>query len=115
MDCVAKRANLLFWQRARVLGGEESGVSHIAELSDWFNSTRATPWHYVRAAQYHTKILCALNNHIPTSLSPPYTLATKMATSSVARQYTYVNQNMPKDYWDYDTLQVQWGVQDNYE
>jgi len=38
-----------------------------------------------------------------------------MATSSVARQYTYVNQNMPREYWDYDTLQVQWGVQDNYE
>src|SRR4051812_48701977 len=34
---------------------------------------------------------------------------------SVARMYAYINQNMPREYWDYDTLQVQWGVQDNYE
>lgn len=34
---------------------------------------------------------------------------------SIARQYANVNENMQRSYWDYDNLQIQWGVQDNYE
>ncbi|KAG2217170.1 hypothetical protein INT45_003594 [Circinella minor] len=34
---------------------------------------------------------------------------------SIARCYADVNTKMPKSYWDYDNLQVQWGLQDNYE
>ncbi|KAI9268256.1 Pkinase-domain-containing protein [Phascolomyces articulosus] len=34
---------------------------------------------------------------------------------SIARVYPDVNSKMPKTYWDYDNLQVQWGLQDNYE
>ncbi|KAI7852599.1 Pkinase-domain-containing protein [Circinella umbellata] len=34
---------------------------------------------------------------------------------SIARCYADVNTKMPKTYWDYDNLQVQWGLQDNYE
>ena len=28
---------------------------------------------------------------------------------SIARCYADVNTKMPKSYWDYDNLQVQWG------
>ncbi|KAL7748884.1 Casein kinase II subunit alpha' [Sorochytrium milnesiophthora] len=38
-----------------------------------------------------------------------------MSSGSVARQYADVNSNMPKEYWDYDNLTVQWGGQDDYE
>ncbi|RUS13650.1 kinase-like domain-containing protein [Jimgerdemannia flammicorona] len=31
------------------------------------------------------------------------------AYQSVARVYANVNQSMQREYWDYDTLQVQWG------
>lgn len=33
---------------------------------------------------------------------------------SVARVYANVNQSMSRDYWDYDTLQVQWGYVANF-
>ncbi|KAG5440651.1 hypothetical protein PCK2_000239, partial [Pneumocystis canis] len=36
-------------------------------------------------------------------------------TMSIARQYAHVNETMQRSYWDYDSLQIQWGVQDNYE
>lgn len=34
---------------------------------------------------------------------------------SVSREYSNVNQNMPKSYWDYDELEITWNAQDNYE
>ncbi|KAI8969820.1 casein kinase II subunit alpha [Pilobolus umbonatus] len=34
---------------------------------------------------------------------------------SVAKCYADVNTKMPSSYWDYDNLQVSWGVQDSYE
>ncbi|KAH9573645.1 hypothetical protein CY35_01G011300 [Sphagnum magellanicum] len=34
---------------------------------------------------------------------------------SKARVYSDVNVQRPKDYWDYDSLTVQWGDQDDYE
>ena len=34
---------------------------------------------------------------------------------SIAREYATVNQQMPKEYWDYDALELSWGAQDNYE
>ncbi|KAJ3412035.1 Casein kinase II subunit alpha [Chytridiales sp. JEL 0842] len=38
-----------------------------------------------------------------------------MSGSSIARVYANVNQEKPREYWDYDNLQIQWGSQDNYE
>ncbi|ESQ46226.1 hypothetical protein EUTSA_v10000167mg [Eutrema salsugineum] len=50
------------------------------------------------------------------------TLAQKIGKSirragapSKARVYADVNVVRPKDYWDYESLAVQWGVQDDYE
>ncbi|KAG6594986.1 Casein kinase II subunit alpha-4, chloroplastic, partial [Cucurbita argyrosperma subsp. sororia] len=56
------------------------------------------------------------------SLSPLGTLAQKIGksirrpgASSKARVYADVNVIRPKEYWDYESLTVQWGDQDNYE
>ncbi|POO00730.1 GPCR kinase [Trema orientale] len=52
----------------------------------------------------------------------PENLAQKIGKSirrpgaaSKARVYTDVNVVRPKEYWDYETLTVQWGEQDDYE
>ncbi|KAK9811016.1 hypothetical protein WJX73_006703 [Symbiochloris irregularis] len=37
------------------------------------------------------------------------------AEMSRARVYADVNVHNPKDYWDYETLSIQWGNQDDYE
>ncbi|KAH9535796.1 hypothetical protein CY35_17G072500 [Sphagnum magellanicum] len=54
--------------------------------------------------------------------SPSANLAQKVGKSirrpgvmSKARVYSDVNVQRPKDYWDYESLTVQWGDQDDYE
>ncbi|KAG2188913.1 hypothetical protein INT44_004055, partial [Umbelopsis vinacea] len=42
-------------------------------------------------------------------------LSNTMPYQSIARSYANVNQQQPREYYDYDNLQVQWGSQDNYE
>jgi casein kinase II subunit alpha len=37
------------------------------------------------------------------------------AATSLARVYTDVNANMPRAYWDYDSVNISWGVVENYE
>ena len=34
---------------------------------------------------------------------------------SMARVYADVNQHMPRAYWDYDSVNISWGVLENYE
>lgn len=36
-------------------------------------------------------------------------------TKSVAREYSYVNDSMPKNYWDYENAKVQWQSPEKYE
>ncbi|KAJ1414533.1 Serine/threonine-protein kinase, active site [Sesbania bispinosa] len=55
-------------------------------------------------------------------LPPSDTLAQKIGKStrhpgatSKARVYTDINVVRPKEYWDYESLTVQWGEQDDYE
>ncbi|KAK3208816.1 hypothetical protein GRF29_77g2098442 [Pseudopithomyces chartarum] len=36
-------------------------------------------------------------------------------STSVARVYADVNANMPRAYWDYDSVNISWGVLENYE
>jgi len=38
-----------------------------------------------------------------------------MAKPSLPRLYQDANVNRPREYWDYETLSVNWGVQDSYE
>jgi hypothetical protein len=33
----------------------------------------------------------------------------------MARVYADVNANMPRSYWDYDSVNISWGVLENYE
>ena len=37
------------------------------------------------------------------------------AVRRMARVYADVNQHMPKSYWEYDTVNITWGVLENYE
>ena len=34
---------------------------------------------------------------------------------AMARVYADVNQQMPRAYWDYDSVNISWGVLENYE
>lgn len=34
---------------------------------------------------------------------------------TMARVYADVNQHMPKSYWEYDSVNITWGVLENYE
>lgn len=34
---------------------------------------------------------------------------------NMARVYADVNQQMPRAYWDYDSVNITWGVLENYE
>lgn len=36
-------------------------------------------------------------------------------TRTMARVYADVNQHMPKSYWEYDSVNITWGVLENYE
>jgi len=33
----------------------------------------------------------------------------------MARVYADVNEHMPRGYWDYDSVNISWGVLENYE
>lgn len=33
----------------------------------------------------------------------------------MSRVYADVNQTMPRSYWDYDSVNITWGVLENYE
>ena len=33
----------------------------------------------------------------------------------MARVYADVNEHMPRSYWDYDSVNISWGVLENYE
>jgi casein kinase II subunit alpha len=38
-----------------------------------------------------------------------------LTMQSIAREYANVNPSMPKSYWDYDNLTLEWSPQENYE
>jgi hypothetical protein len=42
-------------------------------------------------------------------------LAPWEAGCEMARVYADVNQQMPRSYWDYDSVNITWGVLENYE
>lgn len=47
--------------------------------------------------------------------SPSMALNNTSGATSVARVYADVNANMPRSYWDYDSVNISWGVLENYE
>ena len=42
-------------------------------------------------------------------------LLARQNSSGMARVYADINANMPRSYWDYDSVNIQWGVLENYE
>ncbi|KAH7086821.1 kinase-like domain-containing protein [Paraphoma chrysanthemicola] len=46
---------------------------------------------------------------------PKMALNSTTGATSVARVYADVNANMPRSYWDYDSVNISWGVLENYE
>ncbi|KAE7999710.1 hypothetical protein FH972_004115 [Carpinus fangiana] len=78
----------------------------------------ATPLSRPQQQQHHSPLV-RRNRPLPTL---PETLAQKIGKAvrrpgapSKARVYADVNVIRPKDYWDYESLTVQWGEQDDYE
>ncbi|OAL07672.1 Pkinase-domain-containing protein [Phaeosphaeriaceae sp. SRC1lsM3a] len=53
----------------------------------------------------------------PARASPLPSMALNSTTgaTSIARVYPDVNANMPRSYWDYDSVNISWGVLENYE
>jgi hypothetical protein len=39
----------------------------------------------------------------------------KPSAITMARVYADVNEHMPRSYWDYDSVNISWGVLENYE
>lgn len=42
-------------------------------------------------------------------------LRIRKAPTSMARVYADVNSQMPRAYWDYDSVNISWGLLENYE
>lgn len=53
------------------------------------------------------------SSHRPYSL--PHAIAKLKQPGTMARVYADVNQHMPKSYWEYDSVNITWGVLENYE
>ncbi|ONM09635.1 Casein kinase II subunit alpha-4 chloroplastic [Zea mays] len=53
----------------------------------------------------------------PLPMTPRFGRATRQpgGAASVARVYADANAQRPKEYWDYESLDIQWGKQDGYE
>jgi len=52
---------------------------------------------------------------VPTSEFTTLDLNNTGQATSMARVYADVNANMPRAYWDYDSVNISWGVLENYE
>ncbi|KAL6894140.1 hypothetical protein ACP4OV_008238 [Aristida adscensionis] len=73
---------------------------------------RVAPTAYVSAAA-----AAAAAAEAPFPMPPRFGRATRHpgGASSVARVYADANEQQPKEYWDYESLDIQWGEQDGYE
>uniref|UniRef100_A0A2P2L223 Casein kinase II subunit alpha n=2 Tax=Rhizophora mucronata TaxID=61149 RepID=A0A2P2L223_RHIMU len=95
-------------------------ASSIAVL---FDEKRHQRHHRHHHHSYHRQQQPQQRHHRLRSLAPAAdTLAQKIGKSirrpgapSKARVYPDINVVRPKDYWDYESLTVQWGEQDDYE
>lgn len=50
-----------------------------------------------------------------TALQTRQTFGRLSKQSNMARVYADVNQHMPRTYWDYDSVNISWGVLESYE
>ncbi|XP_029851297.3 casein kinase II subunit alpha isoform X2 [Ixodes scapularis] len=66
-----------------------------------------------------TKLVCTTaraGGHLGTTRGkPPESRGQQMPLPSRSRVYPDVNSHRPRDYWDYESHVVEWGVQDDYQ
>jgi len=58
---------------------------------------------------------CAEDLAVLGTLYPRRRVKAQKKPASMARIYADVNQQMPRAYWDYDSVNISWGVLENYE
>ncbi|THX34956.1 Pkinase-domain-containing protein [Aureobasidium pullulans] len=89
--------------------------SATTTTSTFYPSSSSSPLSFTR--------LCRSRNLLDLSLRCALLLTTcrachisqKPLLPSMARVYADVNQHMPRAYWDYDSVNISWGVLENYE
>ena len=59
--------------------------------------------------EHHIRLALIGSSHIL------YLVRFGKADGSMAKVYADVNQHMPKSYWEYDSVNITWGVLENYE
>jgi hypothetical protein len=68
--------------------------------------------HTFRNAQSLSREPCASPALLPLTFNG---YGVNPAPLSMARVYADINANMPRSYWDYDSVNISWGVLENYE
>ncbi|KAL1896855.1 Casein kinase II subunit alpha' [Sporothrix stenoceras] len=96
-------------QRRRVQYGDDSKSGH-----------RTSPAHWEDIRNGLGGTLQQSISHYAQTLSTELDLEAKTGNGddiiiNMARVYADVNQNMPRAYWDYDSVNISWGVLENYE
>ncbi|KAH9712283.1 Casein kinase II subunit alpha-4 [Citrus sinensis] len=101
-----------------------TSVSKILFSSLSQSSRIFTPFGTLRGLASSASLSHARHQHhrLRQLATPPDTLAQKIGKSvrrsgapSKARVYSDINVVRPREYWDYESLTVQWGEQDDYE
>lgn len=69
---------------------------------------------------FHLRRICLLCCYLASVLLALYSTICKGLDGPgfaprMARVYADVNQHMPRAYWDYDSVNISWGVLENYE
>jgi hypothetical protein len=71
-----------------------------------------TPTQILPAIHLETRI----KSTQPSAASTRFALClASQAGCKMARVYADVNQQMPRSYWDYDSVNITWGILENYE
>ena len=73
-------------------------------------ATPPTPAHAATPTPAASTLLSA-----SVATAPAMALNNTAGATSLARVYADVNANMPRSYWDYDSVNISWGVLENYE
>jgi hypothetical protein len=72
---------------------------------------------HIHTSNWHTLYRACAGLH-PNEVDPTTERPEREAKAShaiMARVYADVNQQMPRAYWDYDSVNISWGVLENYE
>ncbi|XP_011013786.1 PREDICTED: casein kinase II subunit alpha-like [Populus euphratica] len=95
---------------------------HSSSISTLLRQFASSTTAFSHQKQGQQEIQPRLPHRFRSLVPPPDTLAQKIGKSirrpgapSKARVYVDINVIRPKDYWDYESLTVQWGEQDDYE